>query len=291
MSEIFKYRVRCLTDEKDEYTWEEEEPTVCPTNSSHTIDASLTTQVDSVKSSVFTVQEESTPTGGHFETRSIRIDAAPNGVTCKTMVWPYPVSALAVRFHAILEQEGDMVTCTVGENTTVGVATSACSVPTTWTAQNYVVNDRVLHNSLVYSCTADTVSNEDPTDVSFWSPGYVIDVSATVAPNVAKGFGIRLTDGVNADKLSRIISVDSKNNKLWLMSGPANAYSPSSPTYVQVTAFMTENYELGGEGQHDIGSTKIGATYIPAGIVVNVCYDNKHATDTKMFAAYVDFLY
>lgn len=49
MTTVNKYRVRCTTDNKYEEVWAKQEPTVCPVNAAHTIDASLTTIIDSVK--------------------------------------------------------------------------------------------------------------------------------------------------------------------------------------------------------------------------------------------------
>lgn len=49
MTTVNKYRVRCLTDNKYEEVWAEQEPTVCPINTVHTIDTTLTTIIDTVK--------------------------------------------------------------------------------------------------------------------------------------------------------------------------------------------------------------------------------------------------
>ena len=46
---VNKYRVRCTTDNTYEEVWAEQEPTVCPVNAAHTIDASLTTIIHTVK--------------------------------------------------------------------------------------------------------------------------------------------------------------------------------------------------------------------------------------------------
>ena len=44
------YRIRCLTDEIYEYTQGDEatEPLLCPTNSTHTIDSTMTAVVEKV---------------------------------------------------------------------------------------------------------------------------------------------------------------------------------------------------------------------------------------------------
>lgn len=45
---VYKYRVRCVTEGKNILTWSEDEPTVCPNNDGHTIDASKTTIIGAV---------------------------------------------------------------------------------------------------------------------------------------------------------------------------------------------------------------------------------------------------
>jgi hypothetical protein len=45
---LYKYRIRCSTENDYVYTWEEVVPTVCPNNNSHTIDGNLTTIINSI---------------------------------------------------------------------------------------------------------------------------------------------------------------------------------------------------------------------------------------------------
>ena len=47
MTTVYKYRLWCETESTHVYTWDESEPSVCPNNSSHSIDVSRTT-IDAV---------------------------------------------------------------------------------------------------------------------------------------------------------------------------------------------------------------------------------------------------
>lgn len=50
-SEIFKYRIWCETEQVFVTTWDEDEPTVCPNNNTHTIDGDQTAVIDEVTES------------------------------------------------------------------------------------------------------------------------------------------------------------------------------------------------------------------------------------------------
>ena len=67
MTAIYKYRIRCLTDNKNEFIWAESEPVLCPINTSHSIDATKTAIVEKRDNNSFEIKEEFTPTGGHFQ--------------------------------------------------------------------------------------------------------------------------------------------------------------------------------------------------------------------------------
>jgi hypothetical protein len=46
MAIVYRWRIYCTTDARYEYTWSETEPTVCPIDAAHTIDANLTAIVE-----------------------------------------------------------------------------------------------------------------------------------------------------------------------------------------------------------------------------------------------------
>jgi len=46
MTDVFKYRIYCITESQYVYSWAEEEPTTCPNNTEHTIDANSITIVE-----------------------------------------------------------------------------------------------------------------------------------------------------------------------------------------------------------------------------------------------------
>jgi hypothetical protein len=48
MTDLFKYRVWCETEQAYKYTWDETEPTTCPDNNSHSLDTTKTTVVQTI---------------------------------------------------------------------------------------------------------------------------------------------------------------------------------------------------------------------------------------------------
>jgi len=282
MTEYYEYRVRCTTHNKFE-TWvlksTDPVPTTCPSNTAHTIDTAATTIVDTISDNVVKIREESTPTGGHYHTTTLKITADGGTTGSATMSWPHPISALALDFISIDAQKGDFIDVVIGENTIVGAITANVSSASAWSAQNYVVGDIVTYThpvfgSRVYTCMTDTVSNDLPTNIMYWRHGLEVSVSQTVIDYTKIGFYIQLFDGTNVDNLKRVLYVDTENKKIYLESNTTNSYSAATPTYVQRSVYVVKDYEMGAGWEHIFGRSKIGGNYIPADIVVRVIYTN-----------------
>ena len=81
---VNQYRLFCISDNKFEYTWNTEEPTLCPTDTSHTIDTSSITVVNVLENETIKIREESIPTGGNFrcEQHSSAISAGERRYCC-----------------------------------------------------------------------------------------------------------------------------------------------------------------------------------------------------------------
>jgi hypothetical protein len=70
----YNYRIRCTTDDKDEYAWGFVAPTVCPVDAGHTIDSSLTTIVGRKEVSDF-YQESTYSSSGLLLTMTEWVDS------------------------------------------------------------------------------------------------------------------------------------------------------------------------------------------------------------------------
>lgn len=298
MTSYYKYRIRCTTDNQYEY-WilssSASVPTVCPTNTAHTIDSTQTSIVDTISENVTTIKEESTATGGNFQSKTLSMNAAANQVSSTTTWWPYPISAFAVEFAAEETHRGDLISMAIGEDTITGTITANVSAASAWTAQNYTVGQVVTYThptlgSRVYTCILNTVSNDIPTDTTYWKHGLGISVSQTVIDNTCAGKYIKLDDGVNADVVDKVVSVDITNDKIYVETNLTNSFLAATPTYIKQTTYIMKDFELGGPAITNIGGSKIGGTYIPKDTIIKLYYDNKAPSTAKDFVGRVEYL-
>jgi hypothetical protein len=171
MTTVYYWRVKCTTDDTYEYVWHYEEPTVCPKkNATHSIDASKTTVVDKIEENMMKVQEESTPTGGHFKCECMVIDIAANETKVQDISWVYPVSVFTIFFTTTADHEGDLIKVEAGPDTVVGTITSDVSASDTVINVSSTVIDNI-DIGFVASIT-DGVNTDDL--------GYVTDIDKIV---------------------------------------------------------------------------------------------------------------
>jgi hypothetical protein len=295
MTTIIKYRLWCTTDSKYEYVLREDdtEPTMCPTDTAHAINKSRTSVYRTYEFNKVKIQEEVIDTGGNFCATTLNITATKNNISSGEILFPFPISALAVEFVAEEIHRGDTVNLIVGENTPIGVilVSVTASTPSSWTAQNYTAGQMATVNGKLYTCIADTVSNEDPSNLTFWHIGLEITASHTVIDNTAIGYYLKLSDGTNFNELSRVVGVDKIFNKIYVEDNVTNSFANTTPTYVLQSVKSIHNHLIGGPGGYIIGSNKIGGSYVPANTPVRIYYDNKSTDTDKLFIGKVEYLY
>lgn len=173
MSTLYKWRVKCDTDNTFEYIWDEDKPTTCPINNGHTIDNTKTTIVDQNVPNVLKIQEEDVPTGGNYRCTTVPINASA-GVDVVTTVnhsWKIPVSIFSISFVTKDEHEGDKFDIVVAPETIVGLLTDNIAIGVD-----------------------------------------VIPVDATVMANVCVGYTLIIDNTINVDNLGEIIEIDTVNN-------------------------------------------------------------------------------
>ena len=290
MSTIYRYRVWCTIENVFYEVWGDKEPTVCPIDSSHPLQTSATTIIDSRASNVINIREETTSTGGHFKATTLTIAAAPMSTTTETVSFLWPISALGVKFATSVEHKGDVVNMCVGKDVTTGYITTNIDIPQAWSSQQYIAGINVLYLSNVYTCVLDTSTNEDPTNTLYWSRGFTFSVSSTVTENASIGFEIGVSDGTNQNDLGKIIFMDLTTHLLRVTDAPTHAFLTSTPTIVQQTVHVVEDFEIGDPSFYSLGDSNIGGSYVPAGVSVNVSYENKTGSP-KTFVGIVEYLY
>lgn len=248
---------------------------------------------DEPEASLVRVTEENVATGGHFASKSVQVTAAANSEETFTFYWPYNVTAMVMKFTTTETQVNDTIDLFMSKDTVVGALTASSALAPVWTSQNYTSGQSVtfvhpLFGSRIYTCYVDTISNEPPTDASYWTFGFQLNVSPTVIEHSEIGFHLKITDGVNSDDLGAIIYKDS--NTVYTEFAPTNTYSAASPTYVMMTVYVLKDHQAGHPTNHTVGDSKIGGTHVPANTIVYVTYKNNHNA-TQTLSGSVDHLY
>jgi len=301
MTTYNKYRVKCSTDNKFEY-WVLDAatavPTTCPTNTAHTIDTSQTVIVDTIEDAQITIKEEGTKTGGYFKLDMLKTVALANTSTTTIFSFPYPINVLSAYLISEEVHRGDVMCWTINPNTTVGALTASYTAQSVWVSQNYVVDNLVWYKSStanfgsVYKCKVNTVSNEIPTNTTYWTKQLTtINVSPTVTANTRLGFFITLKDGTNTEDIGYITAINATAGTITVDGASQYNFSPASPTYVQLSVMYMDHVEFSAPMQMSVGSSKLGASYVPANTVVRSVYQNKHATQDKVLITYLEYLY
>lgn len=119
----------------------------------------------------------------------------------------------------------------------------------------------------------------------------VLSVSSTVIQNTRIGGSIKLDDGTNADACGRVLSIDPDNMQITIETPTDFAFSASSPTYVKQTIEMLPCLDLVGSAAIELGSSKIGASYVPANTIMRMRYNNKNGNAGKRFSFVLEYLY
>lgn len=299
MTTYYKYRVRCTTDNVYRH-WILAEgdpvPSTCPDNTSHTINTAITAVVDTFEESLTQIKEENIPTGGNFRADTINFTALANTVTFHNVSYPFPITALTSEFVTSSNQTNDTVDMMVGIDTITGAITGNIAPATTWISQNYTVGNIItythpLFGNRVYTCIADTVSNENPTDSIYWKHGYEIPVSQTVIDNAKIGYEFKVDDLTNSNDVERVIGIDKINNKIYVEKNITNSFSALSPTYMRQTVYILKNYIIGEPWEQEIGTSKIGGSHVPTDTLITIKYNNTSTTEDVNFVGRVEFLY
>lgn len=245
MSVVYKYRVYCSTQVKYVFQWGTEPPTLCPENTSDTIDTGTITIVDTISENKVKIDEGDEGTNGIFRYQCYSI------VTCGTgaentgstgsiyLNIPIDTSIVGGSLCSKDHQEDDSILIDIGP-VTIGVLTA-----------DYTGTDTV------------------------------INVSSTVPSNIYRGYYCVLTDGVNTTNATTLVtSVDSVNNTITIENPYNQEFLAASPTYVQMRRIYCEVDKIGPGGRYTIGTTLIGGTILQAGTPVRFYYTNRSGIRT-----------
>lgn len=165
--QINKYRVYCNTESQYVYDWNDKSPITCPNNSAHSIDATSSTIVDTVKSQSVNIIQEAGPTGGNYSCESYSFSIPPGQTVLQNYSWPFNISISSVHFTTDTSHVGDLITSIIAPGTTLGVTGAAVKAGDT----KISVSPSVVQNIQ----KGMSVSLTDGTNVSNLAKVYLID--------------------------------------------------------------------------------------------------------------------
>jgi hypothetical protein len=198
------------------------------------------------------ILEEDTPTGGHYQAKCFSADV--------------PAS---IGWHDLADVSFPFP---IGLLSAASIIRSACDL-----------------DEIAFVVSPDTVIGTLTQDAGLGDD--VLNVSDTVCENTRVGALIKLDDGVNPDACGRVLAIDQVTGQITVETPTDFAFSAATPTYVKQTIEMLSCMELIAGARIELGSTKIGASHIPANTVLRMKYNNKTGNAGKRFSFILEYLY
>lgn len=253
MTTLYQWRVYCTTDQKYETVWSETQPSSCPANPiEHVIDASQTSIVQTIDDNIVTIQEELISTQGLFTAKGYKYEI-PASVAGDVTI----INLTWKRPITLLNGDFDAVLGNVGD----------------------VINAFAVPISPIGYITAQV------------APGAtVIHVSPTVKEYIYMGFLVTLTDGVQTQEMGECMAIDKVNNTITVETPSAFSFSPSSPTYVKITARVVENLNISTARTYDFARKKMGGKSLQSGVAFSIAYKNNNGL-AKPFTFLLEYMY
>ena len=239
MTSIYKYRVKCTTDNKYEYIWADSEPTTCPTNTAHTIDCCQTSIIQVIDPNTVTINEMDVQTGGHYKMICQKMPTVyANTIGSHDFSFKIPINVISGYTKTGSDQIGDIISFDVSPDTVIGILN-----------QDISINDTIIY------------------------------VSQAVIELIYLGLYIKFDDGTNITTNNQIIAIDKVNNTFTVEDPIDTVFLAVTPTILKITINYVENVEIAQPGNYYIGQNKIGSSYVSANTVIRLRYDNKGQED------------
>lgn len=256
MTDLYKYRIYCVTEGQYFYSWLEDTPSVCPNNNAHTIDSLKTTIVESISENEIEIKEEYIDTGRNFRCATFEIEADSQAEGNITFSFPFPISIIAGR--SSYQNNDDEVSLNVSEDTIIGAITSSASVGNKTLAVPSTVTDNVVVGDIVHIVEGGADEYH-----------YVTAIETGQITIHDGGSDAGLANALTTSALVKITK-----------------YFMHSPIGASVAA----RAKLGNGGS-SIGEHNIKSSYVPAGRVFTARYYNSHAADTCKCYFFLEYYY
>lgn len=255
--EIYRFRYKCVTTNSIVYEWSEYTPTQCQHDPAHEISDSSMSIVETITEDIVkaeVLEEKYGETGGHFQASSLPMTCSGVGWHERDISWPFPINMLSAQIFIDDDNVGDRIE-TIGGGSGITVGT---------------VNEPIVSGSnyLVLS-------------------GLPLDYSEP-------GHYVRLSQGENTYDLGYILSKDSESSKVYMAEEIVVDLTPApeSPIIFKKYVKLIKEMNLSAKsyGPMVIGSTKVGASYLPPNVPLRMRYYNSNGND-KTLMVILEYLY
>jgi hypothetical protein len=149
MTTVYQWQVYCVTEGIYVNTWQVNQPTVCPNNNTHTINASATSIIGQVSTQTIKAAEN---TDGYFETTHVVMSIpsdTPGAITEHDVTWPMDIMLWRTLITPTSDMIGDTLSVLGAPETTVGVITAPATIGSTTLTVNSTVTANVQRGFLI----------------------------------------------------------------------------------------------------------------------------------------------
>ena len=200
------------------------------------------------------IKEMATETGTYYQFAHIKVTAPANQTTVFSKTFDADINIISAMCQCTADMKGDVICWSVDPNTTAGALTSPAAI-------------------------SDTV----------------LSVPQTVIDNAEPLFRVRLalaSDPTNTyEDVGVITDMDEVNSTITVTTPLTQAWAATT-TLVQITAIYVDDVEAGPlDWVLQLGTDKIGASYLPKGRTLVCEYKNNHSTDEHELYAYFSYMY
>lgn len=253
MVEIKHFRIYCLTENAWVNSWGIEIPTKCNNDHNHIVNNESVQEIEYINNEIIEIKEENIKTGGHLQMDSHTFDipaGATGSITIYESSYPCPVNILSMTICPTADNIGDSINADVGHDTTIG----------------YLIRNENLGTTM-------------------------FEVSSSVINYLKLGYLVSLSDTIITNNLGRCIMIDTINNRISTEYAATPELLASQLIYVKQTIQMIRNLDFPYSTLPiEIGSNKIGASYVPKNVIGRIKYKNNNGLP-KTFTFYIEYLY
>jgi hypothetical protein len=251
---IYLWHVYCNTDSAWKTVWSPTQPTACPNNNTHSISTTTIYKTNQISDQNVIINEEEIPAGqtptGGHYCMESRVMTIPAGTT----------GTCDLSFEFPVTMLGGVLMTDASQN-----------------------GDKIEIHAAPDSTVGVITSPVTAGDIA-------INVDQTAADYAEPGLFLTLSNGSGTSQLIRIKCVNRITKVITLVS-PGISASFSGMTFVKLTAkFCNGVYIQKGGGCLEIGTLKIGGSYVQAGRVIRLVYENNGA-NTQVISFIFQFIY